>query len=177
MADHAKPGPGEVASFYLRYIEAAPWSTLDAALEGSWHEFERLLQGIPPELEGHAYAEGKWAIRQLVQHVLDTERVMAYRALRFARRDATPLPGFAEDDWAREADASQRGLAELTDEGRALREATRHLFRGLTEAQGLRTGTANGSPMSARGAGWVIAGHMMHHARILNERYLSHARP
>ncbi|MFN3875512.1 MAG: DinB family protein [Flavobacteriales bacterium] len=177
MADHAKPGPGEAAPFYMRYIDAAPWATLDAALEGSWRDFERLLCGIGPDREGRAYAPGKWTIRQLVQHVLDTERVMAYRALCFARNDATALPSFAEDDWAREADGGHRRLRELIAEGRTVREATRHLFRSLTEAQGLRIGTANGSPMSARGAGWVIAGHMMHHARILNERYLIDACP
>lgn len=172
-----KPAPEELAPFYHRYIAASGWSDLLEGLEGSWRDFEALLRQVPADLEDHRYGEGKWSVKQVVQHVLDTERVMAYRALRFARNDGTPLPGFDEDAWAAEATAAQRRLRDLIAEGAALRASTLLLFRSFDARMLLRAGAANGAPCTARAAGWIIVGHMLHHARIIHERYLSHAAP
>ncbi len=175
MNAHGRPGPDELAPFYHRYIDACPWQDLAQGLEGSWAEFAALLGLVPPELEGHRYAPGKWSMKQVVQHVIDTERVMAYRALCFARGDRAPLPGFDEDLWAAEATAEHRSLAELLAEAGTQRASTKALFGSFDAARLMRSGIANNAPCTARATGWIIVGHMLHHARILSERYLSHA--
>lgn len=177
MSAHGKPGPTELAPFYHRYIDACPWDNLQQGLEVSWREFERLLRSIPAGLEAYSYAPGKWSVKQVVQHVIDTERVMGYRALRFARNDATLLPGFNEDAWAAQATAEERSLADLIVEAAAQRASTKHLFASFNPEMLLRSGIANNASCTTRATGWIIVGHMLHHARIINERYLIDAQP
>lgn len=175
MIGCGKPGQGEMADFYRRYIDACIALDLADALDSSWVAFADLVARIPEERGNHRYADGKWTVRDVLQHVIDTERVMAYRALRFARNDATPLPGFEEEDWARSARTADRALKGLLAEADAQRRSTRALFGTMSPEELMRTGVANGQACSARAAGWIIAGHMLHHVRIINERYLSHA--
>ncbi len=174
MNPFGRPGEGEMAAFYQRYIDACPGQELLEALNMSWSEFAGTVAEIPESQGNHRYAEGKWTVKELLQHVIDTERVMAYRALRFARADATPLPGFEEDDWGRAVDPSHRSIRDMLAEAEAQRRSTILFFMSLPAESLLRSGTANGKPCTARAAGWIIAGHMAHHMRILTERYLDH---
>lgn len=175
MIGCAKPNPGEMAGFYGRYIDACDAVDLAEALESSWSAFAALVGSIPEERGSYRYADGKWTVKDVLQHVIDTERVMAYRALRFSRNDSTPLPGFEEDDWARSARTANRSISDLFTEADAQRRSTRALFGSMSSDELMRSGTANGQPCTARAAGWIIAGHMLHHTRIIHERYLNHA--
>lgn len=163
-----RPTPAETAPYYARYVAAVPDGDLFATLSEDVEAWATLLDGADPD---HAYAPGKWTVRQVVQHVIDTERVFAYRALRFGRGDATALPGFDQDAFAETVADSPRSLADLTDELRAVRASTVALLRSLPEAAWDRIGTASGLPMSTRGAAWVIAGHALHHRAVLRDRY------
>lgn len=175
MNSPGKPYPEEMATFYQRYIDACTDEDLFDALRSSWSAFTSVVTGIPEERGDHRYAAGKWTVKDVLQHVIDTERVMAYRALRFARNDGTPLPGFEEDGWALTARTTHRKIGGMLAEAEALRRSTLLLFEGMVPDELLRRGVANGQTCSARAAGWIIAGHMLHHARILTERYLDHA--
>ncbi|MBK9177386.1 MAG: DinB family protein [Flavobacteriales bacterium] len=170
-----KPGPEELAPFYQRYVDLCGTDDLMQALRESWKKFDGLLRRLTELNVDHRYAPGKWTVKQVLRHMIDTERVMAYRALRFARNDKTPLPGFEEDDWAREVDTAGLSMEHLYREALVVRESTVALFDGLPQEALLRSGSANGHPCSARAAGWIIAGHTLHHVNVINERYLTHA--
>jgi uncharacterized damage-inducible protein DinB len=120
----------------------------------------------------HRYAAAKWTIKEVLVHVVDDERIYAYRALRFARGDRTQLPGFEQDDYTPLSGANQRPLDDILAEYAAVREATIALFRGLPEEALLRSGVADGKRASVRALGYHIAGHEAHHVSILRERYL-----
>jgi hypothetical protein len=122
------------------------------------------------------YAPGKWSVCQVLGHVIDTERMFTVRALRFARGDSSPLPGFDADPYAEATDFDARGLPDLLDEHAAVRAATLALFRGLDETALSRAGTADGKPISARALAWLCAGHERHHLRVVRERYLAGTR-
>ncbi|HVT59527.1 MAG TPA: DinB family protein [Thermoanaerobaculia bacterium] len=132
-----------------------------------------LLAGIPETRAGLRYAPGKWSIRELIGHLADTERIMAYRALRIARADPTPLPGFDEKAYAAASGADARALADLAAELGAVRAATLALFAHLDAGALARRGTANDQTVSVRALAAVIAGHELHHRAILEERYQS----
>jgi uncharacterized damage-inducible protein DinB len=167
-----RPGPGECATYYDRYIAQVADGDLLATLERDGRAFVERLRALPAERELHAYAPGKWTIRALAGHVIDTERVFALRALWFARAAPTQLPGFEENDWARASNADRRPLRELADELDAVRRATVLFLRGC-DAEALdRRGIANERELTVRAAAWIIAGHAVHHRRILEERYL-----
>ncbi len=163
-----RPAAAEHLPYYGRYVEQVEGDDLMVALRRS--PLAALLREADPARATFAYAPGKWTLAGVGQHVIDTERIFAYRALRIARGDATPLPGFDQDAVA--ATAPQRPLADLADEVDAVRAATVALFASLPAEALTRVGTASGGPLSARAAGWIIAGHEQHHARIVRERYL-----
>ena len=119
----------------------------------------------------HRYAPGKWSVKEVLGHLCDTERIYAYRALRFARNDATPLPGFEEDDYVPAGRFDARPLRDLLDEWQAVRSATLALYRGLDGDALLRRGVANGNLISVRAMAWLAAGHALHHLGVLRERY------
>lgn len=171
----ARPAPTEMAHFYQKYVDRCAANDLFETLEGSWDLVSELLKRIPEELGDHRYAPGKWSIKDVLQHCIDVERVMAYRALRFARKDTTPLPGFEEDDYAKETTAEKRSVKDLAAELGSVHDSTMRLFRSFSKDMLLRQGTANGQPCSVRALGWIIAGHYVHHVSIINERYLQHA--
>ena len=163
-----RPGPDEVPEYYNRYLDRIPDNALVDRLET---QLDTTLTGIA-DLDPEArYAPGKWSVREVLVHLSDTERVMAYRALRMARGDMTPLPGFDQDDYVAAADLGHRAFADIQAELRAVRAATIALFRGLSDQAVLRTGTASGGTFTARGIAWVIVGHELHHRAILLERY------
>jgi hypothetical protein len=135
-------------------------------------ETESLLREIGESRGNHRYAPGKWSVKEVVGHLADAERVFSYRALRFAREDKTPLPGYEQDDYVRSANFDSRHLAELAAEFRSVRAATITLFTGFSDDALMRMGPANNVAFSVRALGWIIAGHELHHRRILKERYL-----
>jgi len=167
-----RPGPGDYAPHLAPYIELVPAGALLDHLEIQARHFEALLGEVGPERALFRYAPGKWSIKELVGHVSDTERIMAYRLLCVARGDTTPLPGFEEDAYVRAAHADARSLEDLTSEFFAVRRATLALLRGLDAGDLARRGTASGHPVSASALAHVIAGHLAHHGRILEEHYL-----
>lgn len=166
-----RPDPSEYASFYHGYVAAVPHGDLRETLRTGVGETMALLDAAGEARAGHRYAEGKWSVREVAGHLADTERVMAYRALRAARGDATPLPGFDENAWVAAAGFERRALADLADELAHVRMATLDLLRPLGEAELARSVPANGHPVTARALAWIIAGHEIHHRRILRERY------
>jgi hypothetical protein len=167
-----RPAEGEFLPFYARYVARVPEGDILAILAEQMGETLALLRSVPAERSLHRYAPGKWSVRDLVQHVADTERVMSYRLLRIARGDSTPLAGFAENDWAGVAQADRRDWLELVDELEAVRAATIALIRGIDAEAAMRRGTANGAEVTVRALAYIIAGHELHHVAILRERYL-----
>ena len=146
---------------------------LHEELEISLHEFIRFVREIPMEKHDFQYAPGKWKIKDIIQHLIDAERVFSYRALRIARNDKTPLPGFEENDFANEADGGRRTIQDLLTEYATLRHSTMQLFRSFTDEELIRVGTASGKPISVRAIGFIIIGHLKHHQQVFVERYLS----
>ena len=161
-----------VPEFYTTYLNAINENDLQEALQTNTRRFRKLLKNIPHKKINYAYAEGKWTIKELLQHIIDAERVFIYRALTFARQDPAQLPGFDENNWAITAKAPKRKWPELIDEFKALRASTELFFASLDDNQLLQSGTANNNVISVAGIGFVCAGHVAHHIRIIKERYL-----
>jgi uncharacterized damage-inducible protein DinB len=162
-----------VPHFYKNYVKQIEESDLLQALRISGHRTLELVHSIKDEKKDFRYGDGKWSIRELLCHMIDAERIFAYRALRFARNDKTPLPGWEENDYAPNANASGRSIKQIADEMRHVRISTLDLFEGFTEEMLWRKGIANNNEMSVLVMGFVIAGHETHHRRILTERYLN----
>lgn len=162
----------EYSNFNATYIKAAANVELIEELEICLHEFIRFVQNIPMDKFDYRYAEGKWTIKDIIQHVIDTERIFAYRALRISRNDATPLPGFEENDYVENTKANERGIQDLLAEFSAVRYATLFLFKSFSEEQLKRMGTASGTAISVRAIGFIIIGHQKHHQNVFQERYL-----
>ena len=167
-----RPDATEYSPYFGRYIALVPDGDLLETLARQLDETAWLLRGVTERGGDFRYADGKWSIKEVVGHLADTERIFAYRALRFARGDGTPLPGFDENLFVANARFTERTLADLMAELRAVRAATIALFSGLAPDELERRGVANGQPMSVRAAAYNIAGHERHHVAILRERYL-----
>ena len=166
-----RPAATEYAPYYGRYIDKVPEGDLFRILEEQARETQGLLSGLAEAKALHRYAPGKWSIKEVVGHVTDAERVFSYRALRFARADATVLPGFDENAWVPAGNFDARSLKHLAAELGAVRSATIALFRGFDSAALARGGTASDNVVSVRAIGWIIAGHERHHVALLHERY------
>lgn len=166
-----RPQPEDFPAFYKAYIDSVSDDVL-TELEDQIDLFSKLLRSIPVDKMSFAYAAGKWTIIELVGHVLDTERIMAYRTLRIARNDATPLAGFEENDYVANAHFEDRTLSSMAEEFEYLRKANLFLIRSLNETELARVGISNERPISAKALVFIIAGHLNHHIRILKERYL-----
>lgn len=132
-----------------------------------------LLAGAPADIGGFSYAADKWTLGESLLHVADTERVFAYRVLRVARNDATPLPGFDQDAWVPESRSTRRPLDSILAELESVRAATLALVHSLDDTALTRMGTASNHPVSANALIWMIAGHMAHHHAITRDRYLT----
>jgi hypothetical protein len=164
--------PNEYDSFYAQYINLAGADEIIAGLTSNLHAINDLLISIPEYKFDYSYAEGKWTIKELIVHLIDSERVFAYRALRFARRDPKELSGFEQDDYVIASQANSRTKADLIEEYVAVRKATLTLYNSMDEGMLKFIGTANNSPMSARALGFIIMGHERHHVNIIKDRYL-----
>jgi hypothetical protein len=157
--------------YYDRYVTLVPDGNLVDILVEQQRDTMRLLRGIDDARALHAYAPGKWTIKEVVGHLSDAERVFSYRALRFSRGDGQPVAGFDENAYAPAGRFNERPIGDLADEFQSIRAATVHLFRYLSEDELTRRGVANGNPISVRALGFVIAGHERHHAKLLRDRY------
>ena len=167
-----RPTPSEYAPYYERYIQLVPDGSALDHLRSQIGETLELLRSVSEEKSNYRYAPGKWSVKEVVGHVADSERVFAYRALRFARNDQTPLPGFDENDYTANSNFADRPLGGVAEEFRAVRMATIALFEGMSREALARQGTANDTRVSVRALVWIIAGHERHHRKILQERYL-----
>ena len=166
--------PDEYSGHLAAYInQVSNEYPLLEELEISIHRLIKFVQNIPLDKFDYRYAEGKWTIKEILQHLIDAERIFAYRALRFARNDKTPLPGFDENDYVAEAHADKRSIQELLTELAVVRQATQSLFKSFSQEELLRKGIASNNPVSVRALGFVIIGHQNHHERIFQERYLN----
>ena len=170
----ARPSLSEYNAYYQPYVSEAPGNDVLATLAAQRDATAALLAGIPEAKAGFRYAPGKWSVREVIGHLADSERVFSYRALRVARADTTPLPGFDENAWMPEAGFDRRTLADVAAEFRTVRDSTLALFHGFDASAWPRLGTASGHPISARALAWIISGHEAHHLRVLAERYLPH---
>ena len=170
----SRPDVTSLPQFYKRYVEHVKDYDLFEAFNLSLDKTVSLIRSLPEEKGEYRYAADKWSIKELLCHMLDTERILSYRALRFARNDKTPLHGFEENDYAPEANAGNRTLTSIADEMVRLRATTIDLFANFTEEMLKRKGLANNVEFSVLTIGYIIAGHESHHRSILNERYLAH---
>lgn len=173
----ARPAPSEYFPYFSRYIDLVPDGDLLAMMRSQLAGTLDLVRGIGEADGGHRYGPDKWSIRQVLGHLTDTERVLAYRALHMARREPAPLPSVDFDQLVESADFDARTLADLAGEMEHVRLATIDLFRPMREEVLDRRGVASGAESSVRALAWIIAGHEIHHARIITERYLPGLRP
>lgn len=163
---------GDFPIYFGKYIDQITADDLVATLEQNSASFQKLIESLSEEKMNFRYAEGKWTIKEMMLHIIDTERIFCYRALRFARKDSTNLSGFEENDYASNSFADQRSTASLLSEYAAVRIASLELFKNLDENVLDFTGTANNKSISVRALGYCIAGHEMHHLSVIKERYL-----
>lgn len=167
-----KPLPGTHPTYFQRYISLVPEEDLETAFKNQLPVITGLLQSITEEQSNHAYAPEKWTIKELLQHMTDTERIFAYRSLCFARKEQASLPGFDENTYAANSNANQRSWQSLVDEFLLVRKTTEILFSSFTEEALLNSGIANNNPTTAISMGFTAVGHVYHHKKILEERYL-----
>ena len=175
MPDWGPPAPTEAPEPYRGYLAHVPAGDILAILDAQLDDTVKLLAGLDETAAEYRYEAGKWSVKEVVGHLCDVERVFTYRALRFARNDPTPLPGFEQDDYVANGGYGARTLTSLLDELRAVRRSTVALFRGLDPGVPLRRGTASGGQFTVRVLAHIIAGHELHHRAILRERYLRSA--
>ena len=168
-----RPVPGDYAPFYNGYVMHSAADENDAVklLEASVPALEAWLQSIPAYKHEYAYAEGKWTVKQMLQHMIDTERVFSYRAMCIARGEQQPLPGFDENAFATAATASHRSWAQLVQEMMTLRQASVLLYQSLMPADLERAGTASGSRITCNALAYLLVGHVRHHMQVYAQRY------
>jgi len=162
----------EYNPYYSVYINLNEDEDLLTGLRNSSSQTQKFFETIPKNKLEYRYDRGKWSIKEILQHIIDTERVFSYRAMRIARKDNTPLTGFDQDTYVERSDADSRDIKELLLEYRTLRESTIQMFYGFTENMLRNVGEASNSPLSPRAAGFIISGHEKHHCRVIKERYL-----
>lgn len=171
MLNVARPQGGEYAPYYDRYISLIQGEDILNTLDQQRRQMMLLLSGRDDDDADFRYAPEKWSAKEVLGHVCDTERIFAYRALRIARADATPLEGFEQDDYVRNGPFAKRPLADLVEDFIAVRRATLSLLRNLDEAAWMRRGIANKNEVSVRALAYIVAGHELHHRGILEEKY------
>jgi DinB family protein len=166
------PAAAEFNPFYATYIDPVAKENVLEGLEWQARSTAQLLAGISETQAAHRYAPGKWSLKEVIGHVTDAERIFAYRALRIARGDTTPLAGFDENAYVAAAGFDRRSLTQLAADLASIRVATLGLFGGLTAEELARGGTASGHPVSVRALAFIILGHERHHVNVLKSRYL-----
>ena len=168
----ARPDLSSVPEWYHGYINEVKEDDLTDALKNQTALFNSFFNSVPIEKREFRYAEGKWSIKEVIQHIIDAERVFTYRALRFARKDETPLPGFDENSYADNANTDNRKWDDLIEELNALRRSSEILFNSFNEDQLNAQGIASDKSVSVLAIGFIVAGHANHHITVIKERYL-----
>lgn len=168
-----RPKKGEYAPFHETYLRTVPTrGTALSLLKKTFKEAQQLLGGLPESMGDHAYEPGKWTIKQMLMHMIDTERVFAFRTLSFMRADRIGLPGFNQDFWMEQVDVSNRTIKDLLKEWKVVRDNTIYLCQQCTDEQSAFIGTASNWKVSVRAYFFIIIGHQLHHMNILQERYI-----
>ena len=163
----------EYVPYFEQYIKLVTNNlSIIENLETAQKEFDNLLRNLPEKKHDFAYAEEKWTMKELIQHIIDTERVFCYRALCFARNDKTDLPGFDQDIFVDNDNANDRDYFDLLAEMQTLRTSTIQLYKSFSDEALLRIGIASGNEISVRALGFLFSGHQIHHLNIVRERYL-----
>ncbi len=168
----ARPDPSEYNEFYSPYIEQVRHSNILTGLVAQLDDTMSLLHTVSAAQSLERYAPGKWTIREVLGHLIDTERIFTYRALRIARGDQTPLPGFEQDDYVKTAGSDRRTWGSLKDEFELVRRSSVALFTSLEPEAWLRHGTTSNVSVTVRALAWITAGHELHHVKLLRNRYL-----
>lgn len=171
------PDLSRIPVFYHNYVRQVAGDHLPDAFSAGTKTIISFLEQVPEEKRTYRYAEGKWTIKDILQHITDSERVFAYRALCFARLDPAPLPGFDENIFAAHAGAGRRAWNDLLDEFKTVRRSSEMLFASFDEKQLDAEGIANGNSIYVLGIGYIMVGHPLHHMNIIRERYLAPAAP
>lgn len=167
-----KPDNTISPAYYQKYFALVNEEDLLKALENTMNDTVKFFSSIPAEKENHRYADDKWTVKEVISHIIDTERVMSYRSMRFSRKDATQLPGYDENTYAPNANAASRTVKEMIEEFTCVRKASISLFNYLTDDMLDFTGNANNLQVSARMIGWMMTGHAIHHCNVIKEKYL-----
>jgi uncharacterized damage-inducible protein DinB len=168
-----QPDANEYAPYYGKYIELVPAGDVVATLSRQLDSTLSLLRGLSESQGDSRYAPDKWSIKEVVGHIIDTERIFGHRTFRFARNDRTPLPGFNQNDYVRAANFDKRRLTDLAEEFEHVRRSNLYLLRSLDDEAWLRRGAANDAEVSVRALAYIIAGHETHHMQIVQTKYLS----
>lgn len=169
----ARPLSNEYAAWYAGYVNRTKGETPVELIQQYAATINIFIENLPEEKADFAYAEGKWTVKQVVQHLIDSERIFVYRALRFCRKDATPLSGFEENDFAVNDETANRSFASIKEEFIALRKSTDLFINNLNEKQLQQSGLANNHAVTVNAICFIIFGHLLHHKAILEERYLN----
>ena len=167
-----RPITGDAPEYFFKYIALTEGESIDDIIGNHAEKLANFFQSIPDDKASYAYGEGKWTVKQVLQHLIDTERVFVYRALCFARMQAAPLPGMDENAFAEHANLDQRSLAQIKEELFELRRSTDLFLQSLNEDDLKRKGNASGNDLSVNALAYIIFGHLIHHKKILEERYL-----
>lgn len=167
-----RPSKDEYPAYFETYISLVPDGRIEDILHSQLEETRSFLVQLTDEQANHRYAEGKWSVKEVVGHMTDTERVMQYRLLCIGRGDQTPLPGFDEMIYMQGVDFHSCSMEDLLEDLTAVRHSTLMLLKSLPESAWSNSGTANNSHLTARALAYIIAGHVVHHVRVIKERYL-----
>lgn len=167
-----KPQPGDYAPFYQKYVELVPDENIVQLLAQAKAEVIGFLQNLPPDKWDYRYAEGKWSIREVMLHLMDSERIFTYRALRIARNDETPMAGFDQDAYVPNSNAVNRSWESIISEYAAVRESSIQLFGNFIPEMWQNTGLANNYSVSALALAYITYGHERHHLKVIQDRYL-----
>lgn len=171
-AGATRPAASEFLPYYEKYISLVPEGDVLSTLATQMTSTQALLRSLPASVATYRYAPGKWSVNEVVGHLIDSERIFAARALRFARNDASALPGFEQEDYVRNATFDACPLSDLASELATVRQSTLFLFRHMGDEAWARHGVANNAEVSVRALAYIIAGHELHHREILRTRYL-----
>jgi len=173
VSDIRRPSPSEYVSYYERYITLVPSGNIISILREQFIDTMKLLQSIDENKANYRYGDDKWSIKEVVGHLTDTERIFAYRSLRIGRNDKTPLAGFEQDDFVKNANFDKRNFTDICIELKYVRESTLALLKSYDKTTWMYEGVASGFNFTVRAIAYIIAGHELHHRNILNERYLT----
>jgi len=168
-----KPSPTSYPGYFQKYVDQVPEQDLHEAFANQDRVMQHFLASISEEQSKHAYAEGKWTIKEILQHMIDTERIFSYRAVCFARKETASLPGFEENDYAANSNANARSWQSLVEEFLAVRHATELMFNSFTDEMLDTAGKANNNAVTVRSIGFISIGHFYHHKKVIEERYFS----